>query len=503
MRLEQVILPGNLKEQVVKLAKNYSSNKSKQGRVLIDKFYGYGTGLTFLFHGPSGTGKTMFAHALANSLGKELLSVNLLKAAQLSASTEELTRYVFKEAKLSDGIVFFDECDDIFTIGTNESRIILIEIEKAECITILATNNVIKLDPALDRRIILKVPFSLPHEKERELIWKALVPPNIHLSDDIDFKKLSRTYIFTGGLIKNTLFMAITNSVSKSDELRVVLTTKQIEQAAEHQAASMFNLYGFGKTYTPETSVKQLPLKHQDKEILNRLASFYKSSNFPEMTLKVVIGTSDIKTGIDCIDAIAKECELKVKKYHLSNLFNKDNASNSVRDPLTQKEMSFLDYAFRTTTGYNSLTLFVDYGSFFERFLLKDQQDWGKDVTGLFDKLRSFKGMLFLVTAPIKTNKLPIEFNHYIELHLPSEELQIRHWKMHFNKSEGIEDRIIELVERYPSHLHEIDLIVHQAKISSLLNGHDGITCIEQVYDTIGRFRIKGSTPMLFGKKIC
>ena len=111
---DQVILPDRVKEKVFKLARDYSNNRSKKARALVDEFYGYGTGLTFLFHGPSGTGKTMLAHAVATSLKKELLSVNIEHASNMNASSEDLIKYLFKEAKLCDGIVFFDECDEIF-----------------------------------------------------------------------------------------------------------------------------------------------------------------------------------------------------------------------------------------------------------------------------------------------------------------------------------------------------------------------------------------------------
>ena len=61
-----------------------------------------------------------------------------------------------------NGIVFFDECDDLLTEGTHLSRLVLIEIEKARCITILATNQAFRLDPSFERRITMKVPFAAP-----------------------------------------------------------------------------------------------------------------------------------------------------------------------------------------------------------------------------------------------------------------------------------------------------------------------------------------------------
>ena len=153
---DQVILPEGIKEKILKLAENYSANKSRPAKALVDQFYGYGTGLVFLFHGLSGTGKTMLAHALATHLDKELFSVDMEHASNPGASSEDLIKYLFKEAKLNDGIVFFDECDEVFRANTSDSRSLLIEIEKSDCITIMATNRVIEVDPALDRRITMK-----------------------------------------------------------------------------------------------------------------------------------------------------------------------------------------------------------------------------------------------------------------------------------------------------------------------------------------------------------
>ena len=179
VKLDQVIIPDTIKKDLYELALNYSSKNNKNEKKLIREYYGYGTGLTFFFFGPSGTGKTMLAHAIANALDVELLTMNVERAMEMRSSFEDLLKNIFKEAKLCNGIVLFDECDIIFNGGTEESRSLLIEIEKAECITILATNSVVELDPALDRRITMKIPFLLPSESQRESIWEALVPPQI------------------------------------------------------------------------------------------------------------------------------------------------------------------------------------------------------------------------------------------------------------------------------------------------------------------------------------
>ena len=501
IRLDQVILPGRVKEKVFKLAGDYSNNRSKKARALVDEFYGYGTGLTFLFHGSSGTGKTMLAHALATSLNKELLSVNMDRASNMRASSEDLIKYVFKEAKLCDGIVFFDECDEIFHANSSESRTLLIEIEKTDCITIMATNRVVELDPSLDRRISMKVPFFLPDETQRERIWKALVPPNVTLSKDVNFKSLAGNYIFSGGLIKNAMFTAITNAMSRNGKSKILLNSSDIEEAAGWQAAGMFDLISFGRTYLPQSSINNLPLRLQDKKRFEQLADVCANLNGQIPGLRLLMGCSDVPTGISIVDAVAKECNLKVREFHLFDLLLGTDNSDKIIDPMTHQEITLLEYALKTGTGHRALTLLVDHESCFEKLLMeeRDTANKGRDLLGFYRTLKGFNGLLFLVTTPTKMHSLPVEFNHYFEVHPPPEELQLRKWEEHLGNGKDIQGRLIDLVEQYPLHLNQISRIVREAKTNALLNGNETIT-FEDVHEALKRFKSMKTVPVLFGK---
>ena len=502
--LDQVILPGKVKEKVLKLAKNYSSNRPKKARVLVDEFYGYGTGLIFLFHGPSGTGKTMLAHALATGLNKELLSVNMDRASNMNTSSEDLIKYLFKEAKLSDGIVFFDECDEMFHANSRDSRTLLIEIEKTDCITIMATNRVLELDPALDRRITMKVPFFLPDETQRERIWKALVPPNVSLGRDVDFRSLARNYIFSGGLIKNTIFTAITNAMAKNGKSKVLLNSGSIEEAAGWQDASMFDLNSFGRIYSPQRSIKDLPLRPQDKRKFEKLADVCTHLNGQINALRLFVGCSDIRMGVSIVDAVAKECDLKVREFHLADLLLGTDSSKKILDPMTRQEITLLEYALRTYAGHRALTLLVDHDSCFEQLLLEGREfgDKGKDYLGFYRKLKGFNGLLFLVTTPTKMHSLPIEFNHYFDVHPPPEELQLRKWEEHLGNGKDIQGRLVSLVEQYPLYLNQISRIIQEARTNALLNGNETIT-LEDVHEALKRFKNLKSVPVLFGDVGC
>ena len=500
---DQVILPKHIKKDITKLISNYSNHKVKREKSGIGEFYGYGTGLSLLFFGPSGTGKTMLAKGLAYKLNKPLLSLNIETANKMDASLEDIFKYLFKEAKLTDGIVFLDECDDLFKNDSSNSRELLIEIEKSDCMTILATNKPISLDPSLDRRIMMKVRFEIPGEEQRERIWKALKPDNITLSKDVNFKKLAKDYIFTGGLVKNIWLMAINNSIEKNGNSKIIVTAKEIEKAASYQAINAFELNGFGHALTPKVSINQLPVKSQNKKELYGVTEVYKKIQNKDVGINLLLGTSDIQTGIDVAGSIALECNLKLKIFSISEVLLKSDKIK--KDPITQNEISMLDYAFKSYLGPQSATLFVDYNSSLKGLLSKCDENKSNDeiikLNAFLDRLRNFHGLLFVVTTPIGSLSIPVEFQHCIEIKFPPEEHQLNLWKQHLKDKIDNYDDLVNIVERWPMHLREIDYVAQQAEIRSLIKGGHGKFTLDDLCELIKNYRKTKATPILFGNK--
>jgi len=498
--MDRIILPERVKNDVATLAINFSNHMTESDRSSLRNFFGYGTGLVFLFYGSSGTGKTMLAHALANMLGKELLSLNVGALSKMRVSFEDAIKHIFKEARLTGAIVFFDECDDLIKESTDDSRELLIEIEKAECLTILATNRVINLDPAFDRRITMKVPFEVPDSKEREKIWNSLLPGNVSLSPDVNLQDFAQKYIFTGGLIKNVLLMAINNALKNNNGSDIVLSKSDIEKAAEFQAKSMFADDDVCSIYAPNITLEGLPLRRKEKTGLQALSTVVKNVLVQNMGINVVIGSSDILTGIECVEAIAHDCKLNVKRFSFAGV-NANISSEKIKDPFSHKEISVIDYAFKTLTGYQALTLFVDYEADFEKTILDSKNETSKEISLVTSRLRFFKGVLFIVTKPIKDYVIPAEFHQYMEISFPAEELQIRKWEKHLHGSDYNEKMLIDFVERNPLHLHEIDFVARQAGINAIVHGRKGLLTMDDISESIGRYKRKTTTPVLFGNR--
>jgi SpoVK/Ycf46/Vps4 family AAA+-type ATPase len=141
-------------------------------------------GAKALFAGPSGTGKTLAARALAHSLGRPLYRVDL--AAVVSkwvGETEKNLRDAMTAAELSGAVLLFDEGDALFgkrgevTKGTDryanvEVSFLLQAIEAFEGIALVTTNMRNNIDEAFERRFDMTIEFTRPDKHQRELIWR-------------------------------------------------------------------------------------------------------------------------------------------------------------------------------------------------------------------------------------------------------------------------------------------------------------------------------------------
>ena len=106
--LETVVLPPKLKNTITEAVQYFDQFKRYRQRTSFDEAITYGVGLTLMFCGPSGTGKTMTANAIAAMLKKKLLLVNFPRLTQSERGNEGQSAFqsIFREAELSDAIIF-------------------------------------------------------------------------------------------------------------------------------------------------------------------------------------------------------------------------------------------------------------------------------------------------------------------------------------------------------------------------------------------------------------
>jgi SpoVK/Ycf46/Vps4 family AAA+-type ATPase len=206
-----------------------------------------GQGISALFGGPSGTGKTMAAQVLARSLDLTLYRVDLAGVVnKYIGETEKRLRDVFDACERSGGLLFFDEADALFgsrfqakeahdRFANIEIDYLLQRIEQFDGIAILATNRKNDLDTAFLRRLRFVCDFLPPGKPERLNLWRKALPASSPTGEDIlgeiDFQGLADHIDLNGAQIKAIALGAAFLARSEGTKINM----KHIELAAARE----------------------------------------------------------------------------------------------------------------------------------------------------------------------------------------------------------------------------------------------------------------------------
>jgi len=229
VRLSQLVLP-----PAVRLALRMALAQARHGRVMLGdwglgKSIAYGRGVTLLFSGPPGVGKTAAAEGLARELGLPILVADYAQIQNMFVGgTEKNIAATFRRARRAHALLFWDEADAMF-YGRDQGQrpwevrdvnVLLTELERFEGVCVLATNRPGSLDAALERRVTLKVEFSAPDRVAREKIWRKLLPRKLPLAEDVDLARLAEAAL-SGGEIKNAVLNAARLAILRGPRARV------------------------------------------------------------------------------------------------------------------------------------------------------------------------------------------------------------------------------------------------------------------------------------------
>ena len=212
---DELVLPARPQTLLKELASEARYRGQVLGRWGFEKKLTLGKGLTALFSGPPGTGKTMAAQIVASELELDLYRIDLSQVvSKYIGETEKHLRQVFEDAEATRAVLFFDEADALFGKRSDvqdahdryaniEVGYLLQKIEEFDGIAILATNFRQNLDDAFIRRMRFIVEFPFPDEAQRAGIWNVTFPPQAPLASDVDFRALARDVRLAGGYIRN------------------------------------------------------------------------------------------------------------------------------------------------------------------------------------------------------------------------------------------------------------------------------------------------------------
>ncbi|NEQ22779.1 MAG: ATP-binding protein, partial [Microcoleus sp. SIO2G3] len=200
-----------------------------------------GLGISALFAGASGTGKTLAAEVLAQTLQLDLYRIDLSQVvSKYIGETEKNLRRVFDAAEAGGAILLFDEADALFgkrsEVRDSHDRYANIEVsyllqrmEAYRGLAILTTNLRSAIDPAFLRRIRFVVQFPFPDTPQRIEIWRRMFPPNLP-TQGLDLNRLAQLSV-PGGNIRTIALNAAFLAADAGEPLRM----KHLLRAAQSE----------------------------------------------------------------------------------------------------------------------------------------------------------------------------------------------------------------------------------------------------------------------------
>lgn len=333
VQLSQVVLPHGHMERILSQCYAYDDYLAYQRQSTKENKLSYGNSLVILLCGKPGTGKSMTVNAVAKELGKKVLLVDfhslLNKKDGTNGGLEVDLKGLFREGKMSNAVLFFDECETIFMSrnvgGDRVLNSLLTEIERHEGIVFLATNRPHEIDEAMHRRITMVIEYREPDPHMRKQIWdnllKGLVssiptqassqmkqsngtgydsateedgkddtlsatPSNeevkskyslkkLTLADNVETSMLASKYRLTGGFIKNAVLSSILIALAR-DKVSPEIRQEDLIEGCKMQMRGNLT-HAFNEKFSSNRRLDDLYLPDTDKSTLRRIIGYEKS----------------------------------------------------------------------------------------------------------------------------------------------------------------------------------------------------------------------------------
>ena len=216
-----LVLPDDLEQAITGIIDRIQYRGEVLGKWGFARKLGKGLGLTVLFSGEPGTGKSMVAGLIARQLGLDLYSIDLSRiTSKWIGETEKNLARAFDAAEAGHVLLLFDEADSVLGRRTSdvrssndrnanlETNFILTRLEQFQGVAIFTTNLASAIDPAVSRRMAVHVNFPFPDADSRTELWRRLIPSQAPVEEEIDFKELARRFELSGGYIRNIVLRA-------------------------------------------------------------------------------------------------------------------------------------------------------------------------------------------------------------------------------------------------------------------------------------------------------
>ena len=455
--LEQVVLEGDDLPRLTRLIDHHAEALDQQDAMSPNGAAGYGRALAILEHGPSGTGKTLLARALAHRMGKPLVSLR-----RPHGIDDADLEYLFREARLQDGIVFIDECESLCVEQSDELVVLLRELERFEGIVLMATNRPQALVPQLDRRFTMKVPFGLPSIAARERIWRQHLG-STPVEESVDLTQVARDYPLAGGYIKNAVLAATTEALARDGDL--CLNQTDLEGACQLQAQHV------GQVARLACREHRLPRRtgiYLPEALKERLASVARGISRQDVTLadwglasvssahgaRVLFYGEDWVTVMWAAESVASQLNRKVVRFDAEELA--EAASSGVVDAGSTRR------AMRDAARSGEIVILCDTAG----TLGESNAEAANRVVNLVRQV--YRGLLFVASHARRVSAAPVLglFHEVVSIPLATCETREAQWRDTLGDRSADIDTA-RLARKFELHPGEIRMVLEKAGIQA------------------------------------
>jgi AAA+ superfamily predicted ATPase len=243
VRLADVVLPEERRSQLREIVSNVRLGPKVYEEWGFGERLPHGRGVAVLFHGPSGTGKSMAAQAIAHELGVDVFALDLSRVvSKYIGETEKNIDAVFSDAERCGAAVLIDEADALLgkrsevkdahdRYANIEVAYLLQRMETFTGLAILTSNIRHNLDQAFLRRLRFVIEFPRPDVRARADIWRLCLPASAHALGERELALLARQAELTGGHIRQISLRAA--FAAAADDTRIGIAHLQHATNAE------------------------------------------------------------------------------------------------------------------------------------------------------------------------------------------------------------------------------------------------------------------------------
>ena len=241
---DDLVLPAIQKESILAACNQVRYKHKVYAEWGFEQKMPYGRGVSLIFAGPPGTGKTMAAQVFAAELCMDIYKVELSAVvSKYVGETEKNLELIFEQARQSQIVLFFDEADVLFSKRTEvkdandkynnmEAAFLLQKMEAYDGVTILATNLIQNFDEAFKRRVKFVIDFPFPDCARRRELWEKAFPAAMPV-EELDLDYLASAFELSGSNIRNLVLHAafLAASENKGIGMREILLAVKNEFA--------------------------------------------------------------------------------------------------------------------------------------------------------------------------------------------------------------------------------------------------------------------------------